>query len=117
GGVGRVAETVEREVVGRELRVGRLPVEREAAAARVELIARAVVGARVEVARRAGLSPVAAGLHGPEQRLAQLPRRSAVPDEPLALEWRGDRERVQRRELDAACAASPRSAAAGRLGA
>ena len=84
------------------------PLNVNVAAARVDLVARAVVGAGVEVARRARRAPVGAGLHVPEQRLAELDRARLALDVRRLVRRRRHGRAVERREQRRGCG-PPRS--------
>ena len=119
---GRAAPAGLAEGVAEAVVRGRLHVH-----AGVELVDRARVSAGVEVAARASLVAGAAHLHVPEQRLAERPQHSWVPDDGVVGSRRrggrknpgqgSDRPRVVVAAATYGVIAAGGSAAAGRIGA
>ena len=71
------------------------------------LVLEPVIGTRVEMARRTGGLPVTAGLHVPEERLAQSYKPRIVLNVPVQISGRGRCDSFQRSERRILCAATP----------
>ena len=81
-------------IVGPTRPVGQVPC-RDVPQSWAELVPRAGIGARPEMAARAGLNPVAAYLHVPEERFAQRQRRLRILDEVPEVGWPRNRHPPQ----------------------